>query len=150
MLQEIVEILENLELTSSRLEKEEILSQSKHLEALKMVIQWVYHPYRKLNIRIKEGIDSLDGPGSSVRIDDVLSLIDSVEQGQSDRSHVLLLLSKASLVEQRWISRILNKDLKVGVGLATIQKVFGKDIVPHFSLQLCSKYDPKKCQWPVA
>ena len=55
----------------------------------------------------------------------------------------ILLCSAPTEADVRWSCRVLNKDLRAGISIATINKVFPK-LSSKFEVALANQYDPEK------
>lgn len=54
-----------------------------------------------------------------------------------------VLITAPSATDVRWACRVLNKDLRAGISIATINKVFPK-LSSKFEVALANQYDPEK------
>lgn len=138
------DILERIEGTSGRLDKQELI---KGLDDVgKKVLWYVYNPYITFGI----GEKSLSTPPTNgacfvdkslLDILDYLSKNNTGSKGVTQR--VVNYIASKSSIHRKWITRIILKDLKIGVGVKTINKVF-PNLVPEHNIQLLSKYDDNK------
>jgi hypothetical protein len=138
----VVNILQQLEDTSSRLEKEAILNKYKENVLLQDIFRAAQNPYVnyfiiKISAPIPETTNGLSSD-ETIRnfIDDILvSLANKDVTGKAAREYVRETLLEMGELEQKWCMRILLKNLRCGVSTALVEKVW-PGLVPKFSVQL--------------
>jgi len=146
-----LEILDECESTNSRTAKEELLQSAIdeiHAPTLKTIFTYSLNPYynyythaedfehlpysrpkhhdNKMFMRMFEILDDLRLrriTGNSAK-----RLVDQLIKALPDDYH------------RKWFSRIINQDLRCGISVKTVNKIF-KDLIPTFAIQLCDKYD---------
>ncbi len=156
MLYEAFDLLDELEATTKRNEKIEILSRGLKNEALKEILYLAYNPFMMYNI-VSYG---------EVNITNELSLQVSEVEGLAEKNfnrftaHLELLTSRTltggeaiatittffnTLTEReyKWYSRVLKKDLRAGITDKTINKVF-KGLIPTFDCMLAKSWEDVK------
>lgn len=150
----ILQILNELAATSSRLEKEAIIRREKHNMLLKRVYFLAYDPFTQFYQR---KIPTYT-PAQVNRADSLDSVLDSLAMlstrqvtGNAAIGYLTKLLS--SLVERdaQVIERIIGKDLKCGASDSTANKIW-PSLVHEYPCMLASKYDEKlvaKIKWPA-
>lgn len=142
----ILEIINTLANTSSTLEKLEILQKNKCNATLKNVFRLTYDLKIKFWIKKRPSINN-DLKEEKISIDYALKEIESKIcsrycTGNAAIQFISDLLSCLDEDAQEVIYRILERDLKCGVNIKLINKVW-KDLVNQYPIMLCSKYDSK-------
>ena len=152
----VIEILDSLEATSSRLEKESILNENKKNNLLKRVFEVSSDPYTN------HYISKVKMPGANngfmshcVDDDEILKdFVDFVTQnlvtrkltGNAAKDAVHLKFLNMIGNHQKWCLRILLKNLRCGVQEPTIKKVWPgliNKFVVSLARQLNTSYDKK-------
>ncbi len=150
----ILDILKELEATSSRLEKEAILKREENNKLLKRVFFLAYDPFTQFYIRKipeytparSEQADSLDSVLDSLRV-----LSNREATGNAGIEFLTKLLSSLTESDSKVLERVIQKDLKCGASDSTANKVWPK-LVPEFPCMLCTPFDEKliaKFKWPA-
>jgi len=158
----IIPYLEKLEITSSTLEKQNILQELLQVEGAREVLELVYNSETyNLSTRSFENmfgsIGELSDPGLLVagKVNGqfecswkhlVTRIIPSVKQ---ESGNLLLQNTKRALellkpLHAKWVTRVLNKDLRVGVQVTLVNKVLSKMELPIIyvhDVQLAEKID---------
>lgn len=138
-------IFEELSATSSRLEKEAILTKYQHNADLKRAIFLALDPYtqfyqRKIpqyNPAKKNQADTLDS------VMDSLNLLSSRQvTGNAAIDHLSKLLSSLTEDDAKVLERIIQKDLDCGVQSSTANKIW-KGLVSEYPCMLASGYEDK-------
>jgi hypothetical protein len=140
----ILDILKELEATSSRLEKEAILKREENNELLKRVFFLAYDPFtqfyqRKIPEYVTESI-----PWHT--LESALPKLDALSKrevtGNAAIEYLSLLLSEVSEDDAKVIERIIAKDLKCGASGSTANKVW-PDLIHEYPCMLCTPSDEK-------
>lgn len=130
-----LEVLEQLESTSGTSAKESIIRQNADDTGLIYILDVALNFYRKFGIKKF----SIPAPGSGVGLPAFQSVIARLESraltGNNAVNAVEELLSKASSLEQKWFSRAILKDLRIGMGISTVCKA-GIASIPEFQVML--------------
>ena len=133
--------------TSSRNEKESILSEYKDDEEIKEILNFVYNPYiitgiskkkvEKFRYHFDKLYDKFDNSYNNI-----FNLINYLKMYNSGRDEDLLEVEKyiANSNHEELIYSIVTKDLKLGIQATTLNKVFGKNFIPQFDVMLAQKY----------
>lgn len=150
MLEKLVEafsLLESLEGVSSRNVKKEILKQGAGNEYFLDMLRLAYDPFLKFNIY---NYGDVTPSGSEVKVENfkkfkllLENLSKSMLTGNEALSTVNLFFESLTEREYKWYSRILRKDLRVGVNIKTINSVF-KKLVPVFECMLAESWEEIK------
>jgi hypothetical protein len=138
------EIFEQLAATSSRLEKESILSQHKDNELLKQVIFLALDPFIQFYIRKIPKYKSCSIPtiGLPVAVYSLSSLYNRTITGNAAIAFLADTLSSLSASDAKVIERIIAKDLKCGASGSTVNKVW-PNFIYEYPCMLCSGYEEK-------
>lgn len=143
------DILEKLEATSSRLEKEALLRQHLDHEDLKRAFVYAMDPYRTYGV-IKFKMPSAAVP-SKTEISKFFDmpggpfyqLLDQLAvrsvTGNAAKEALVNVFSGMTALEQKWCLRILIKKLRCGVD-TTVNKMWPK-LVPSFEVQLAAEVE---------
>lgn len=145
----IYQILEEIAATNSRKEKERILKENEEVPHLIDVLRYAYNPFITFGITAPEQISK-----GSLPLEQHLSQLDLLANrdvtGNDATKLVSNILSSYTFEAGEIFKRILNKDLRCGISISTINKALGKGTVPDFNVMLAHKYDPKRVEnWPV-
>lgn len=139
-MKKVFEILKQIESTSSRTEKEKILSDNRDNELLKKTLEYALNPYKIFRI----GKKSLEGDyGHSEHPSDIFTLLDTLlangTSTDADKSMVVSFLKAQSEEDAEWYRRIILKDIKIGANVKTINKIW-KGLIESFNVMLAEKY----------
>ena len=138
----IIDILNELASTSSRLEKEAILKREEKNEVLKQVFFLAYDPFTQFYIRKipKYRTDQQ----KSLILSDAIGLLSHLSQriytGNAGISWLTDILEQCT--EPEVIERIIQKDLKCGASEATANKTW-PGLIHEYPCMLASGYDEK-------
>jgi DNA ligase-1 len=136
---EVIGILKALEMNNSRLAKESILSNNKNNELLKRIFVYVYDPYRIYGIGEKS-INPFDAEIATPN--DIIELFQYLEEKNTgkdiDKSIVNQFLFNNSKYAD-WYTRMLLKNLRIGVSEKTINKIWDI-LIPVFDVMLAEKW----------
>lgn len=144
---EVSKILQTLEGNNSRLFKEATLEENKDNETLKRVLTAALDPYTQYYQRKipeydrKEGTMSLDWALGSLKV-----LTSREETGNAAIGRLKNTLGRLNDDDAEVLKRVVTKDLKCGVSIATVNKVFGKDFIQTYPCMLASAFNQKSFQ----
>lgn len=153
----VIEILELLEKTPSRLEKEKILKHNKDYDLLRNVFVLAFDPYTVFYVN-KFKMPPVGTPSQRSFTDDefvedfLLFLTDWLAKrkitGNAAKDEVIRRFASFDTEKlQKWCERILLKNLRCGVQEATINKIW-KGSIKRFSVQLANTL-PTTCNKEV-
>jgi hypothetical protein len=147
LIQEAFQAFENIGSTTSRLAKEAFIREQDNNGVFKELLLYAYNPYKMFYVK------KFKIPQPLVKQDEhtnYLAFINLCNQlsiraitGNAALDHIHIAFSTMEETEQKWYSRVLQKDLKIGITSSTINKVF-PNWVPEFSCALAEKYKLKK------
>tara|TARA_B110000467_G_scaffold43944_1_gene40289 strand:+ start:630 stop:1967 length:1338 start_codon:yes stop_codon:yes gene_type:complete len=144
---EVSKILQTLEGNNSRLFKEATLEENKDNETLKRVLTAALDPYTQYYQRKipeydrKDGTMSLDWALGSLKV-----LTSREETGNAAIGRLKNTLGRLNEEDAEVLKRVVTKDLKCGVSIATVNKVFGKDFIQTYPCMLASAFNQKSFQ----
>ncbi len=139
-------ILKKLENTSASNEKIKILTANKKNEVLKSVLRYTYNTYvnfymKKIPTPLKAGKNTIDKSFDSV--EKILTVLASrTVTGKRALDMVQDFLGTFNKTSQDIITKILKRDLKIGMSAGTTNKVW-KGLIPTFDVALADKYKGK-------
>ena len=142
-MQQVLNIMNQLASTSSRNEKESILKKNQSNELLKDVFYFVFNPYiltglstKKINKKTKEKGVVLN------TFEDMKNYILKHNTGTDhDITTVQNFIKSQPSELQDFYKKVFTKDLKIGLTSSTLNKVYGSDFIPEFSVMLAKKFE---------
>jgi DNA ligase-1 len=140
----VFQILEQLEATSSRLEKEKILkSYAAHSvsDELTTLFRYAMDPYKTYGVaKFKKPSPRSEENGEGFfHHTELLDAFASRKlTGNAAREALESKFTNMSSLQQKWIERVLLKNLKIGCTSTTINKVW-IDLIPTFEVQLAEE-----------
>lgn len=141
LLERFDDLVQALQATTSRIEKESILTQYADDEEVKAVLQFIYDPYTLSGIRAKSLAEASYIP--YYEAEDLLDILKWLKVHSTGRK-VDVELAKgfvdAAAPYSDLAASIICKDLKLGVQPVTLNKVFGKGFIKTFGVQLAERY----------
>lgn len=145
-MENILKIINQIETTSSRNEKENILKKNSDNTLLKDLLYFVYNPYIVTGISEKkfEKLRKTNISIADVKINDIYSLMEYLKTNNTGRDEDLkqvlsfIMCQKTEL--QELYKQIVTKNLKIGITSKTINKIYGKNFIPEFNVMLAEKY----------
>lgn len=138
------EIFEQLASTSSRLDKESILSSNKDNELLKQVAFLALDPFTQFYVKKIPDYTPNIGEGISLKfaLDSIQDLSKRIVTGNAAIAHLKSNLEALNAEDAKVIERIIAKDLKCGASVSTINKIW-PNLIHEYPCMLCSGYDEK-------
>lgn len=145
----VAELLERVRQTSSSNAKKDILEKAKDDETLKKVLYYCMNPYMMYGLSNKT-LDKLksDVVSNKANEQDVFNFLDTLSKSNINdalRKQAKTLLESIEDEQVRdMVQKIMVKDLKIGCNVTTVNKVFGKNFIPTFEVQLAESYAKQK------
>lgn len=140
-------VFEQLEGTTSRTEKENILQMNKDNKALKTLLKLTYDPFITFGIKKKPEVTANGTEDVLVSYNNFLVLVDDLTNRKLTGTRAIEAVAKflGSLTpnHQKWYLRIIQRDLKAGITEKTVNKIF-KGLVPVFTCALAHPLNEKK------
>ena len=148
------ELFEELAANNSRLFKTAKLKECKEDETLKKIIFLALDPFTQFYIRKIPSYTSANA-NQADSLDSVLDSLDMLSSrqvtGNAGIAHLTKLLSSLTEGDSKVIERIIKKDLKCGVSVATVNDIW-PELIHEYPCMLCSPFDQKlvsKIKWPA-
>lgn len=144
---------ESLAANPSRNFKIEQLEQHSKNQTLRRVVQLALDPFTNFYIRKIPKYTPNSAPGISLdfALDSLYDLSARLVTGNAGIAHLTSMLEALNLEDAKVIERIIEKDLKCGVSIATANTVwFG--LIKEYPVMLCSGFEQKlidKVQFPA-
>ena len=145
----VAELLEKVRQTSSSNAKKDILEKAKDDETLKKVLYYCMNPYMMYGLSNKT-LDKRkpDNVSNKINEQDVFDFLDTLSKSNINdvlrKQAKTLLMSIEDEQVRDMVQKIMVKDLKIGCNVTTVNKVFGKNFVPTFEVQLAESYAKQK------
>lgn len=136
--------LELIEAVSSTNAKKSYLVEQRDNNVLRCFLYWAYNPFYRFNVRKfdYEANDHVDESGYKAHVFEFRKLLSKLNArvltGNAALEEISAFVSKCDVVEQKWYSRIITKDLRSGINTETINKVF-EGLIPYFPVALADK-----------
>jgi ATP-dependent DNA ligase len=143
---EVFDILTQLELRNSRLFKESVLEKNKDNYLLKRVLIAALDPYTQYYQRkIPKYKQREDQPIKSLEwaLEGLKTLTNRMYTGNAAIEQLQRILSSVTEDNAEVIKRVVTKDLKCGVSIATVNKIFGKKFIETYPCMLASAFNQK-------
>lgn len=138
---EVKRIIDSIANTSSRNEKEDILSQHKDNILLREVLFFIYNPYIVTGLSDKKMKKKVTIRGFNV-IDNLMEYLKVSNTGSDlDIASVQHYIRSQPEELQELYTQMATKNLKVGITSKTINKIFGEGFIPSFDVMLANKYE---------
>ena len=142
----VSEILADLESNNSRLYKENVLEQNKDNDELKLVLKAALDPYTQYYQRkIPKYERKEDQPIKSLgwALEGLKTLTSREYTGNAAIEQLQKILSVLTEENAEVIKRVVTKDLKCGVSIATVNKIFGKKFIETYPCMLAAAFSQK-------
>lgn len=147
----ILDILDEINSSASRLHKEAVLRREVNNDDLREAFRLAYDPYTQFYIRKipdykTQGKDSLKTAMARLNL-----LSNRTVTGNAGIEHLRIVLGSVAEADATVIARIIAKDLRCGVSEATINKNW-PGLIHEYPVMLASVYDDKlidKMHWPA-
>ena len=137
----IIDIINELRATTKTNEKLAILEQNKDNETFKQVLYYTYNPRFKYGIEMVPQYNSKTG---DMPIEEVFDKLDKFAHRQVTGNRAIIDLSEllSNSKEPEVLECIIDRDLKAGVNVSLINRVFGK-LIPEEPYQGCLSFNKK-------
>jgi DNA ligase-1 len=140
-------IIDKIANTSSRNEKESILKENKDNKLFKDILYFVFNPYILTGISKKKISKKVNIPNTEcdMLIGDILEYLNKNNTGRDNDIIVVKHFINSQPNElQELYTKILTKDLQIGITADTINKVYGSNFIPTFDVMLAKKFEEHK------
>jgi DNA ligase-1 len=143
----VIDIISELQKTSSTNKKVEIIKQNKDNVVFAEILKLAYDPH--LNFYLRDVDVNVLGPGDINESWHVVKNLFDVlycrmVTGNTARALAEEVMSKFDVDSQTIIKMIFDRDLRCNIGASLINKALGKNFIQEFKVQLANKYDSKK------
>ena len=137
--------VDNMQATSSSLDKVAILKQQSHY--IQGILEYTYNPYKQYHVTSKTCIKNKDiiEPYFGKTIFDLLDDLNNRHMTGHAAIGVVNYFVNKNLEYKDLIYNIIDKDLKIRTGAKVINKAF-PGLIPEFNVALAQNYD-SKCDW---
>lgn len=138
----VLNILSQIESTSARTEKENILKANKDNTLLKKTLEYTLNPYKVFNVGSKTFSDRFK-MNEQTKFNSIFELMDwLLERNASDETkhEVNKFIFSQDEKDRDWYKRMLLKDLRVGITEKTVNKCI-PNLIPSFDVMLAKKYE---------
>jgi len=145
-MEKVLAIVQQIQSTSGRNDKESILSQNKDNELFKSVMYFIYNPFILTGISKKKISKKLKLPTepSTLSIIEVMDYLKTYNSGRDeDVTLVQHFIHSQPEGLRDFYTKIVSKDLSIGLTEGTLNKVY-VDFIPTFSVMLAKKYEDHK------
>ena len=152
-MKKVAEVLEKVRKTSSTNAKQAILqreNEQEYGETLRNVLYYTYNPFMMFGLTDKtlQVVRPNIMTYAVAREEDVFLLLEELANNnindhlRSEAKRLLLTINDDEV--RKMVQGIMVKDLKLGVNVTTLNKVFGKGFIPKFDVQLAESYSKQK------
>lgn len=133
-LYEIGGILAEIRDTGSTLMKEDILLDCEDVDGFREILQYIFDPYFTTGIGIKR-LEStpISEVGESMRPEELMNYLKENNTGSMQAAAIAngFIYAYSDDDDAMWLAEgIVTKELKIGVSVTTLNKVFGKGFIP--------------------
>ena len=141
----VIEILNQVENTSSTNQKQELFKLHKENELLQKVLEYTYNPFKVYGIGLKS-INTDNVIPDLHNINCIFELLDKLAKSNiNDRLKNKVNSFICSAEDERLMTlyqRMILKDLRLGMSAKSINKVW-KGLIPEFNCMLAKKYEDR-------
>lgn len=146
-------LFEHLASDNSRLFKSRVLRQHSNDATLKEIIRLALDPFTQFYIRKIPKYELTEGPVADLgwALSELSKLSNREVTGNAGIAHLSTVLSSLDKDDAKVIERIIKKDLKCGVSVATVNDIWS-GLIHEYPCMLCSAHDKKlvdKIKWPA-
>ena len=142
-MRELQEFINQMQATSSSLEKVEILKQQS--EFIQKILEYTYNPFKQYHVTSKTCIKNSDLCDHINNIHDtIFDLLDDLTNRKYTGHDAIASVNGFSRGTgyEDLIYNIIDKDLKIRTGAKVINKAF-PGLIPEFNVALAQNYEPK-------
>lgn len=140
-MQDAFNVLDSIERTSSRLEKEGILRANVNNRSLRGALLYAMNPFWIYGIGSKTFNNNIIGETEFKNVFELLKYLKQNPTGaDDDKRKVNIFVNSQPKVYQNWYKRIILKDLRIGITAKTVNKIWG-GLIPVFDVMLAKPFD---------
>ena len=148
----VAEIIDLISRTSGTNEKLYLLKKNEDVPGLKEILRFIYNPYCKTGISSKKLEKGVCTSGLMPKWQDAINYFSTHQTGSDADVGFGIRFILSTPTEARWLARaIVTQDLKIGVSVTSLNKVYGADFIPKIGCMLGTLYGdvgPQKTKWP--
>ena len=147
----MIDILENLAANPSRNYKIGLLQEHAGNTLLRELVRLALDPFTQFYIRKIPKYEATGDNTLAHAMDQLFELSSRLKTGNAGIEHLTQILTSLSPKNAMIIERIIAKDLKCGVSIATANDVW-PGLIMEYPVMLCSGFEQKlidKIQWPA-
>ena len=148
---EMIDILEDLAANPSRNYKIDLLQEHAGNTLLRELVRLALDPFTQFYIRKIPKYEANGNNTLSHAMDQLFELSSRLKTGNAGIEHLTHILTSLSPKNAMVIERIIAKDLKCGVSIATANTIW-PGLIKEYPVMLCSGYEDKlieKIKWPA-
>jgi hypothetical protein len=148
---EMIDILENLAANPSRNYKIGLLQEHAGNNLLRELVRLALDPFTQFYIRKIPKYEAKGNGCLAQAMDQLFELSSRLKTGNAGIEHLTQILTSLSPKNAMIIERIIAKDLKCGVSIATANTIW-PGLIKEYPVMLCSGYEDKlieKIKWPA-
>ena len=148
---EMINILENLAANPSRNYKIGLLQEHAGNNLLRELVRLALDPFTQFYIRKIPKYEASGNGCLAQAMDQLFELSSRLKTGNAGIEHLTQILTSLSPKNAMIIERIIAKDLKCGVSIATANTIW-PGLIKEYPVMLCSGYEDKlieKIKWPA-
>ena len=142
-------VLTSIKQTQGTIAKADILRCHSDNDILKNALHYGFNPFipfhvvkvPKVKYRLEFPLGEKESWGEFFRIADMCSKREITGNSAIDTLHACF--SSVSTEDEEWMRKILKKNLGLGIGTKTVNKVFA-DLIPTFEVSLAQKFEEKR------
>lgn len=135
---ELVDLLKNTSSTNGKIDILKNISNNH-----KLLLQLIYDPFRMFNINTIES-NSSGNKNIDDNVGELVIICKHLNEKDIPIANTKIMLNNyynnLTKNDQDILLKILNKDLKVGIGIKLLNKALGKGFIREFNIQLANKY----------
>ncbi|UUV46486.1 DNA ligase [Bacillus phage vB_BanS-Thrax3] len=143
-------VFSQLQETSSKTGKEEILKRHKGDEDILKALDFLLNPFVVTGISTKKMKKKITRPETVVFPTEFDALINYINNNNSGRDiDVLAIRAYIDTLDehmQEFVRKFVTKDLKLGISEKTVNKVYGKNTIPTFAVMLAESFAKKEAK----
>ena len=148
----VFEIMTQLENTSGKLAKQKILEDNKGNDEFRFALNFLLNPFIVTGIstkKINKEIEPFNIDGNDFdKLSGLLAYLRLNKTGNHYDIYVLQsFINKQETEEEKvFVTKLVTKDLKLGISESTVNKVYGKDTIPNFKVMLAESFAKKEAK----
>lgn len=151
-MKKVAEVIALVANTSGTNDKLYLLKKNENVPGLKEILRFIYNPYCKTGISSKKLDKGAFTSGLKPTWQDAIKYFSTHQTGSDADIGYGIRFILCTPDEAKWLARaIVTQDLKIGVSVTSLNKVYGADFIPKIGCMLGTLYGdvgPQKTKWP--